>query len=171
MHGVQAARLDRHDESTGLIAAPVEEVFAFVDDPARLAGHMTQQSWMMGGGRMHVQLDAARGQRPGSRIVMTGRAFGIDLELEEVIEERAPPTRKTWRTVGTPRLIVIGNYRMGCELTPQGEAAVLRIFIDYELPARCRWLGRLFGPAYARWCTRRMLLDARRHFGGRPGWE
>lgn len=162
---VQTPRPVHHYESAGLIAAPLERVFAFVDDPARLAGHMTESSWMMGGGRMAVTLDAGRGQRPGSRIVMTGRAFGIDLALEEVIEERTPPTRKTWRTVGTPSLVVIGHYRMGCELAPSGDATRLRIFIDYELPARRRWLGRLFGPAYARWCTGRMLLDARLLFG------
>jgi hypothetical protein len=27
-----------------------------------------------------------------------------------------------------------------------------------------RWLGRLFGHYYARWCTQRMAEDAARHF-------
>lgn len=44
---------------------------------------------------MQVRLDAGKGQRVGLRIVMTGRAFGMELELEEVIDERRPPLRKT----------------------------------------------------------------------------
>jgi hypothetical protein len=121
----------------------------------------------MGGGRMHVQLDAGRGQRPGSRIVMAGRALGLELEVEETIDERTPPTRKTWHTVGTPALVVIGNYRMGCELAAEAGTTRLRIFIDYELPQRGRWLGWLFAGWYVRWCTQRMLGDARRQFGVR----
>ena len=159
---VQLRPFEHHYESSAILPARPEDVFAFIDDPSRLAGHMTKSSWMMGGGRMQVQLDAGRGQRANSRIVMTGRAFGLPLELEEVVDERTPPSRKSWHTVGSPSLIVIGSYRMGCELTAQGEATHLRIFIDYDLPAR--WLGRLFGRWYARWCTERMLDDARMHF-------
>jgi hypothetical protein len=40
------------------------------------------------------------------------------------------------------------------------------VFIDYAFPEQglARWLGRLFGRYYARWCTRRMVADAVRHF-------
>jgi hypothetical protein len=33
---------------------------------------------------------------------------------------------------------------------------------DYDLPQQGigRWLGKLFGNAYARWCTKRMASDA-----------
>jgi len=61
---------------------------------------------------------------------------------------------------------VIAQYRLGFELAPQGHMVKLRVFIDYSLPQEgpARWLGRLFGGAYARWCTRRMARDATRHF-------
>ena len=149
-----------------MIAAPLAAVFAFIDDPARLAGHMTQSSWMMGGGRMDVRLDAGKGQRVGSRIVMTGRAFGLDLNLEEVIDERTPPLRKTWHTIGTPRLVVIGAYRMGCELADEGGATRLRVFIDYDVPPGAAWLRAPLGSWYARWCTERMLEDTRARLAG-----
>ena len=153
-----------HHESSALIAARPKAVFDYLDDPARLAGHMTRSSWMMGGGRMDVRIDAERGQTVGSRIVMKGRAFGLPLELEEAITERNPPTSKVWSTVGAPRLVVIGGYRMGCELRAEREGTRLRVFIDYDLPPRRRWLGRLFARAYARWCTQQMVDDARKHF-------
>jgi hypothetical protein len=161
-----AGGFDRHYESSGFVQAPIEDVFAYADDPARLAGHMAESAWMMGGGRMDVRLDDGRGQRAGSRIVMAGRAFGLDVYLEEVIAERAPPRRKTWHTLGVPKLIVMGAYRMGYELAPTAGGTRLRVFIDYDLPERGRWLGRLFGRAYARWCTRRIVADTSRHFPG-----
>ena len=178
MNGAERVRADRrmhtrafehHHESSGIIGAPIHQVFTFIDDPARLAGHMTRSSWMMGGGRMQVQMDNARGQRTGSRIVMTGRAFGFELELEEIIDERTPPMRKAWHTVGAPSLVVMGSYRMGCDLAPEGDATRLRVFIDYGLPERQAWLGRICGRWYARWCTQRMLSDCRRHFARGEG--
>ena len=157
----------KHYEASAAIGARPDELFAYADDPLRLAGHMGQSSPLMRGGHVDVRLDAARGQAAGSHIVMAGRAFGFELFLDEVVDEREPPRRKTWHTVGEPRLVVIGHYRMGFEITPDGGQARMRVFIDYGVPERRRWLGRLFGPAYARWCARRMVLDARKHFARR----
>jgi hypothetical protein len=152
--------------SEGVVPASVDRVFAHLDDHARLVSHMERSSWMLGGGRMHVELDAARGQAVGSRITMSGWAFGVRLALEEVVTERRPPTHKTWETRGTPRLLVIGPYRLGFDLAPVPGAAKLRVVIDYALPDAGvgRVLGRMFGRAYARWCTRRMVDDAIGHF-------
>ena len=44
---------------------------------------------------------------------MNGRILGLKLSLDEVVTERDPPARKVWETVGVPRLLVIGPYRMG----------------------------------------------------------
>jgi hypothetical protein len=96
------------------IAATPEEVFAFIDDHSQFASHMSQSSWMMGGGRMLVDVDAARGQAVGSHIRLSGKVFGVRLFLDEVVTRRNPPTDKVWETVGIPRLLVIGSYRMGC---------------------------------------------------------
>jgi hypothetical protein len=92
--------------------------------------------------------------------------LGIRLFLEEEVLVHEPPTRKEWETVGVPRLLVIGAYRMGFTLTPAGAGCQLRVSIDYDLPARgaARLLGRMFAGSYARWCTRRMVRDAVSHF-------
>jgi hypothetical protein len=88
------------------------------------------------------------------------------LFLDEVVTMREPPLKKIWETVGELRLLVIGPYRMGFYLTPDGTKAQLRVAIDYELPTMgiSRLLGRLFGRAYAKWCTRQMVRDARDSF-------
>ena len=157
-------------ESNGLVQAPMDQVFAHIDDFTRLSSHMGEPSWRMGGGRMETQIDAGRGQKVGSRIRLSGRVFGVELSVEEIVVERDPPRRKVWETTGAPKLLVIGHYRMGFELSAQGNASMLRVFIDYALPksAPARWLGRLFGRFYARWCTQQMVGDAVKHFETRP---
>jgi Polyketide cyclase / dehydrase and lipid transport len=155
-----------HDESTALARAPVDRVFAHLDDPKALSAHMGESSMMMMGSRMSIDVDADGGRVVGSKIRMDGRMMGIPLSLEEVITERQVPTRKVWETIGAPKLLIIAHYRMGFELTRKGDASQVRVFIDYGLPAAApaSWLGRLLGGVYARWCTRQMAEGAARHF-------
>lgn len=147
--------------------APPAAVFARLDDHARLSAHMSQRSWKMGWGRMETVLDDQRGQAVGSHIVLRGRVFGIRLYLDEVVTARDPPLGKAWETVGQPRLIVIGRYRMGFELrAANGRASHLRVQIHYDIPERgaARISGRLFGRSYARWCVRQMVRDTQQAF-------
>ncbi len=162
----------RH-ESSGLVQSPMDQVFAHIDDHTRLSSHMSEPSWRTGGGRMKTELDAGRGQKVGSRIRLSGRVFGIELSVEELVMERDPPRRKVWETTGTPKLLVIGHYRMGFELSPQGNGSMLRVFIEYALPERglARGLARLFGRHYARWCTQQMVDDAVKHFETLPATQ
>lgn len=160
-----------HDESIALAQAPVDRVFAYLDDPKALAAHMGESSMMMMGSRMSIDVDAEDGRVVGSEIRMHGSMLGIALSLEEAITERRVPTRKVWETIGIPKLLVMSHYRMGFELTPKGDSSLLRVFIDYSLPATApaSWLGRLLGGVYARWCTKQMADDAARHFGSTMG--
>jgi hypothetical protein len=156
----------RHYESSAVVPAQTEQVFALVDDHMSLSAHMGKPSWKMGWSRMEIILDEHRGKSVGSRIRLDGRILGIRLAVEEVVTEHNPPHRKLWETVGSPRLLVIGHYCMGFEITPQGSGSLLRIFIDYALPdaAPARWLGYLLGRYYARWCTRQMIDDVVNHY-------
>lgn len=156
----------RHEESSAVIHASTEQIFAPLDDQTRLSAHMNRRSWKMGWGKMETVLDAEHGQSVGSQIVLRGRVFGIRLYLDEIVTLRDPPLRKAWEIVGEPRLLVIGPYRMGFDLTPNGSNTQLRVWIDYDLPADgIPWLlGQLFGRWYAKWCTRQMVQDAQRSF-------
>jgi len=92
--------------------------------------------------------------------------MGIELFLEEVVTEREPPRHKAWETIGSPRLLVIGGYRLGFDITDGNNTSELRVFIDYDLPAALvsRWLGYIFGKMYAKWCVQQMVNGARDHF-------
>lgn len=155
-----------HHESSGSVKTSPEEVFQLLDSHSVLAAHMGRRSLMMGGGSMSLNVDAQGGRAVGSRLRLQGSAFGIALDVEEVVTEREPPVRKTWETMGAPRLLVIGPYRMGFEVTPGNGELHLRIFIDYALPTDGlgRWLGRLLGRRYAAWCTDNMLQSVQQYF-------
>src|SRR5512134_2380491 len=155
-----------HYESRATLDAPVEAAFAYLDDFRQLSAHMQRRSWMMLGSKMKIETDGAEGRAVGSRVRMSGKALGLTLALEEVVSERNPPLRKVWETANA-KLLVIGPYRLGFELERKGSSSAVRVFIDYDLPAKppARWLGRVFGRRYARWCVDRMLRDAIRDLG------
>lgn len=158
--------LPLHDESVALVHAPIDKVFAHLDDPMALAAHMGKSSMMMMGSKMSTEVDAAGGHAIGSKIRMYGSVMGIPVSLEEVVVERQAPYKKLWETIGNPQLLVMAHYRMGFELAPKGDSSLVRVFVDYSLPTAApqSWLGRLLGGVYARWCTKQMVGDAIRHF-------
>ena len=156
--------MTRHYERDRFVAATPAEVFSFIDDHARFSSHMNESSWMMGGGSMSVELDEAKGQAVGSHIRLSGRVLGVRLYLDEVVTRRDPPTEKVWATVGAPRLLVIGEYEMGVEITPEAGGSRVKVFIDYQLPTgwTTYWLGRLFGRFYAKWCVDQTIIGVTR---------
>lgn len=157
----------RHCESSGPVNAPVDAVFAFLDDQSNLSAHMNRRSGMMLGSTMDIHMEADHTGRVGSRFGFSGRLFGLPLAVEEIVTARDPPTSKRWETTSEPRLWVIGRYEMGFALTQVHGGANLWVDIRYDLPAKGlpRLLGWLLGDTYAGWCTRQMLSDAQRHFG------
>lgn len=158
----------RHYEESAVIPSTPAEVFSYVDDHSRLSSHMNKSSWMMAGGKMDTQMDEGKGQKVGSHIRMGGKIFGIHLFLDEVIIEHNPPRRKVWKTVGNPKLLVIGHYQMGIEIHPRDKQSHFKVFIDYELPGGgTGWMGYLFGDMYAKWCVRQMLDSVRSHFNAK----
>lgn len=163
----------RHHEEVRDTTAIPEVLFARLDDPASLAAHMTGASWMMGGGRMEYFLDEQRSRAVGSRIMMTGSAFGVKIRVDVEVIERMPPRRKRWRTVDVPRLLIIGNYEMGFEIKPLLNGSRLRVWIEYVLPGSFsgRLLGVMFAGFYARWCVDRMVEDAARTYSLVPKEE
>lgn len=155
-------------ESLSEVRARQQTLFDHLDDQTRLGEHMAKPSMMMMGGRMSYAFDEAKGRAVGSVIRMRGDFLGLALEVEEVVTERSPPSRKYWETRGSPRLLVIADYRMGFEIASlAAERCRLRVFIEYNRADTMlgRILGPLLAPLYARWCIKRMADDASAHFG------
>jgi hypothetical protein len=151
-----------HREASTTVESTAAKVFAALDDHKRLAGHMSKPSLMMAGTKMTIETDPLEGKALGSEIRLRGRVLGIPIYVVEKVVEYAIPLRKVWQTTTEPRLLVIGAYRMGVELTPKAQAVQLRVWIDYDLPTGwfSHLLGRLLGGLYAQWCLDQMLRDA-----------
>lgn len=156
----------RHYRKSRTLPLSAAALFDHLDHHASLAGHMERPSAMMGGGHMTYSFDEGRGATVGSRITMSGTAFGLKLSVEEEVTVRDPPHVKIWRTVGNTKLLIIGAYEMGFRLAPASEGTRLTVWIDYALPGPWlrRLLGQIFASLYARWCVRRMVADAANAF-------
>ncbi len=161
-----SAPLRTHYETHVTLVAAPNAVFAYLDDHRRMAAHMTDRSWKMAGSRMTISMDEKDGRAVDSRISLGGKVLGVPLQVDETVTVYAPPLSKTWQTVGSPHLLVIGAYEMGFFICPLLRGSELTVFIDYALPegGASRVLGHLFGSAYARWCTNRMARDAETRF-------
>jgi hypothetical protein len=146
-----------HEEASCEVGAAPDDVFDHIDQPERLSAHMTRSSWRLGGTSMSIKTDAAGGRAVGSHIRLAGRMMGLSLSVDCVVVQRDPPRLKVWKTVGTPRLLVIGAYRMSARIEQRNDLSDVTIDIDYALPASRLW--RSFGPIYARWCVRQMARD------------
>ena len=66
-----------------------------------------------------AQLDFRQAGSNGAAACWPFVRRGGTRSVEEIVTARQPPLRKVWRTIGVPRLLVIGEYRMGIEITPQ----------------------------------------------------
>lgn len=136
-------------------------VFARLDDHRRLARHMERPSWQLLGSHLTLEIDPGPND-VGQHMRWRGRIAGLRVWADEVVIERAAPTRKVWETVGLVRLLVIGAYRMGFAIEAHDRGSRVVIRLDYALPERApwRWLGLAFGKSYARWCMERMMQEA-----------
>lgn len=154
----------KHYEETIFVPASPETVFAFADGHRNFSAHMNKSSWMMGGGKMDTTVDEGRGQQIGSHIRMSGKAFGMAVSLDEVVTEHQPPFLKAWKTVGTPKLVVVGNYAMKFTISPRQGGSQLTVSIDYYPPQAHVWLGKLFGPMFVKWCVNKMTEGVKNRF-------
>ena len=167
-HGaLESTAFPKHKEITFALKVSPEEAFAYLDDFKKLSAHMEQSSMMMMGSKMTIETDGREGLAIGSTVRMHGKILGIVLDLHEVVTERDPPYRKAWQTVES-NLLIIGQYKLGFQLTRNIANTQVRVFIDYSLPEKglAKWLGLLFGDSYARWCIERMAKDAAKFFSG-----
>jgi hypothetical protein len=149
------------------LRASTEEAFEFLDDPKKLSSHMGKSSVMMAGSKMEMKLDQRQGRGIGAEIIMHGKVMGIPLFVREFVTESIRPAKKIWETKGPQKLVLLDQYKMGFNLTPNGASSKLEVFIEYSVPNSGFGLilGKALGPMYAKWCTHRMANDAAIHFG------
>jgi hypothetical protein len=148
------------------ILAPAERVFGYVDDMRNVGWHMTERSSSaMLGSRLKLEILSEQATGPGATYRYSGKMLGLTLDFSESVTKYVPNREKVWRTIGTPRLLIIDSYEMRIVVEPISPAASrLTIAIDYQLPRSSFWrvLGAVLAGPYSRWCLRQMVGDAKR---------
>lgn len=82
---------------------------------------------------MGIELDADKGRAKDSCIRLRDRGIEVPVSVEEVVTENEPLFRKVGETMGILKLEVIGHYKVGFEITPQGTFSLLRVFMNYNM--------------------------------------
>jgi hypothetical protein len=59
--------------------------------------------------------------------------------------------------------MVVGDYKMTAKISAQDIGSLLMVSIDYDVPASNKWLGKLFGKFYAKWCVSMMIDGVKNH--------
>ena len=147
------------------IRAPAEAVFAHVDDIRNLGWHMTSRpSMALMGSRLRLETLSDQSTGLGAMYRYSGTMMGLSIDFSESVTKYVPPREKVWRTLGEPRLVIIGSYEMRVAVEPLSPSASrLTISIVYELPRSGFWriVGLVLARAYSRWCLRRMCRDTK----------
>lgn len=146
------------------IFAPAEKVFAHMDDINNVGWHMSGESSMpMMGSRLVLEVIDDR-VGVGATYRWKGSVIGTAIDIKETVTKWTAGREKTWRTIETPKMIVMSEYVMHLLLTPTQKGTNILFEIDYSLP-KTPWgwvLGVLLARRYARWCLKRACEDAKR---------
>jgi len=118
------------------IQEPAERVFGYVDDMRNVGWHMTDRSSMpMLGSRLKLEILSEQPTGPGATYRYSGKMMGLSLDFSESVTTYLPNREKVWRTIGTPRLLIIDAYEMRIAVEPlSATTSRLTIAITYELP-------------------------------------
>ena len=152
-----------HLDENVWIDAPPAAVFAWIDDPRNTGWHMSRPSMAMLGSVLQTEQISPNATGLGATYRSHGRVMGLPLDFTGVVSRWVPQEEKIWRSIGEPRLIVIGAFEMRLTITPESGGSRLTAGIEYTLPKS--WAGRLLGRVlarpYSRWCLRRICRDAK----------
>jgi hypothetical protein len=150
-------------EETAVVRAAATTVFAWLDEPRNTGFHMNRPSLAMLGGALRLERVSAQTRGVGATYRSWGRVLGLPIDFTTAVTQWVPGREKTWRTVGKPRLIVLGDFQMRFSLASRDGGTNVMMAIDYSLPTRGigRLVGAVLAAPYARWCLRRMVRDAR----------
>jgi hypothetical protein len=147
-----------------LILAPVEKVFAFMDDLTQTGMHMSERSMMMMGSKLELERLPGPEKGVGATFRWSGKVLGLPVDFTETVTYWKENEGKVWETVGSPLMIILGWYRIRLITKPNGEGTSVSLEIEYEPPKGFFYtlLSAVFSRWYAVWCLSKMLGDTKR---------
>lgn len=145
------------------IHAPVSAVFSHVDDIRNTGWHMTESSMPLMGSKLNLEIISKKPTGLGATYRWYGKVMGLTMDFTETVTQWERNRARVWKTIGKPRIIIMGNYEMWFNLKPVGDKTRLTFGIAYDLPRSFFWkiVGLLLAAPYSRWCLRNMCRDAK----------
>jgi hypothetical protein len=145
------------------IQASPQVVFDFMDDVHKAGWHMEQSSMPMMGSKMQIETLSKNQTGVGATYRWTGKVLGLPIDFSETVVKWENGRKRIWRTIGVPKIIIIGQYEMSFLVEPTKTGSRLSVSIDYELPKPIFWkfAGWLLAGWYSKWCLGNMCQDAK----------
>lgn len=146
------------------IRAPVEKVFAFLDDLSKTGMHMSERSMMMMGSKLELERLPGPEKGEGATFRWSGKVLGLPVNFTETVTRWKKNEEKVWETVGEPRMIILGWYRMRLTTEPKKSGTSVLLEIQYEPPKGFfyKLLSAFLARQYAGWCLNQMLGDTKK---------
>lgn len=147
-----------------IIKAPVEKVFSLMDDLSKTGMHMSERSVMMMGSKLTLEHLPSPEKGVGAKYRWKGKMMGFRLDFTVEVTKWIENKEKIWQTIGTPRLIILGQYLMRLKTEPQTEGTLASLEIEYTRPPGLFYglLSLLLARSYANWCVNQMLNDSKK---------
>jgi hypothetical protein len=148
-----------------VINAPVEEVFAYMDNIGNTGMHMMKNSSMMMGSKLQLEQLSENAIGQNATFRWYGKMLWLKMDFTVVVTNWIKDQKKTWETVGVASMIILGWYRMELILTPKENTTNAELSIQYTKPEGFFYmmLSLLLSSFYANWCLANMLNDSKRH--------
>ena len=119
---------------------------------------------MMMGGKMEMERLPGPEKGVGAGFRWTGRVLGFSLDFTETVTLWKENEKKVWETIGSPKLIILGWYRMRLVTEARGNGTRASLQIEYAPPEGFfyKLLSKALAGWYADWCLSRMLGDTKK---------
>ncbi|HET9137022.1 MAG TPA: SRPBCC family protein [Candidatus Kapabacteria bacterium] len=149
-----------------IIKAPVEQVFAYMDNIGNTGMHMMKNSSMMMGSKLKLDQLSENATGPNATFRWYGKMLWFKMDFTVLVTKWIKDREKSWETIGSARMIILGWYRMQLILTPIENTTKAELSIQYIKPEGFFYkiLSLLLSSYYASWCLSNMLNDSKHYF-------
>ena len=120
---------------------------------------MSENSMMMMGSKLTLEHLSGPERGVGAIFRWLGKIMGMEIDITERITTWIENREKVWETIGQPKIILLGWYRMILKTSAVKEGTLTSLQIDFTPPSGFFYkiLYFLFSGWYCNWCLNNML--------------
>ena len=147
-----------------IIHSDPEKVFAYMDNIGNTGMHMTKSSIPMMGSKLKLLQLSENATGLDSRYRWFGKMFGLTMDFTIAVTKWIKNKEKIWGTIGKPKMIILGWYKMRLVVSPEEYNTKATLSISYTKPKNIffRVISFFLAPWYANWCLTNMLQDTKK---------